>query len=83
MIFSDEESKAWIEKLSYDEKFFMTEAINKSNNSSELKESLIAIIKNPDILVQKEGVRAEVRKKILNYQEKDRSKDMEVLITNY
>lgn len=64
MFFSDEESKAWIEKLSYDEKFFMTEAINKSNNSSELKESLIAIIKNPDILVQKEGVRAEVRKKI-------------------
>ncbi|MEY8427290.1 hypothetical protein AALA00_06110 [Lachnospiraceae bacterium 46-15] len=64
MIFSDEESKTWIEKLSSYEKSFMIEAINNSDNSSELKESLIAIINNPDILVQEEGIRAELKKKI-------------------
>jgi hypothetical protein len=41
----------------------------------------VRIISLKEIILNQEN--AEVRKKILNYQEKDRSKDMEVLITNY
>lgn len=63
-VFSDKESKAWIEKLSSSEKSFTIEEINKSDNSGELKESLIAIIQNPDILIQEEGIRVELGKKI-------------------
>ena len=60
---SDEEARAWTEALSPSEKAFLIETINASDNSDGLKKDMIAIVENPTLLTEEEGIREELSRR--------------------
>ena len=62
-VFSDEEARAWTEALSPSEKAFLIETINASDNSDGLKKDMIAIVENPTLLTEEEGIREELSRR--------------------
>ena len=63
-IFSNGESCLWLKSLSFAEKALLIEEINKSDNSNELKENMLAIVETPNILIENARVKNELEERI-------------------